>query len=678
MKQTELINPEKHSNSLIRESSPYLLQHAHNPVDWHAWNEETLAKAKREDKMLLISIGYSACHWCHVMEHESFENEGLATLMNENFVCIKVDREERPDVDAVYMTAVQLIHGNGGWPLNCFALPDGRPFYGGTYFQPAQWEELLKNIARLYKTRRPDIEAQAKQIMEGIEQENMIRSDAKASLSAAVLDEAYQNWLPRFDLENGGNKGAPKFPMPSNFSYLLKYYFKTQNAQLKDYLELSLDKMAKGGIYDQLGGGFSRYAVDAQWKIPHFEKMLYDNAQLISLYTEAFQVFGKQHYLDIACQSADFVLKELTSPEGMFYSALDADSEGVEGKFYVWTKDEFNTVLGHDSEIIAEYFEVDKKALWENGKNVLMRTWFADDFAREKGIDPEVFDAKLKVSVEKLLKHRNKRIRPGLDDKSLTSWNALMIKSLAHLSVISGNKLYEKAAFKAADYIHKKLNTKNGGIFHSYKNGKVSINGFLEDYALMADAALELFQLSMNQDWAFYAQKLTDYAISNFYDDTDGLFWFTDKNSHALVSRKKEIYDNVIPASNSAMAIVLLKLSKIFENRAYESMCETMSQQVSASVKMHPASHSNWASHIFYLTEKFYEVVVAGADAKSKWAALYKKYHPAKMVFATTKNSDLPIFRNRYSPEITMIFVCADHVCKEPVENVQQAFDQLH
>jgi uncharacterized protein len=667
----------KFSNHLITESSPYLLQHAHNPVDWHAWNPGTLTKAAKEDKMMLISIGYSACHWCHVMEHECFENEHLARLMNDNFVCIKVDREERPDVDAVYMSAVQLINGNGGWPLNCFALPDGRPFFGGTYFPQSQWEALLKNIADLFRNRRKDLEKQAAQIMEGINQENIIQPLNIQAPATIILAEAVNKMEKRFDNVHGGSSGAPKFPLPAVYNFLLTMAFETKNEKLLTHIHLTLGKMAKGGIYDQIGGGFARYSVDERWKVPHFEKMLYDNAQLISLYTKAYQFTGLNQYLNIANECADFVTEELTSPEGIFYSALDADSEGREGKFYVWKKQEFDQALGADSQLIGEYFQIDGEALWEHGENVLQRKYDPQDFIIRKNMDAPTFLQKLEEAKIKLMKQRNKRTRPGLDDKSLVSWNGLMIKALAQLSAVTKNPRYLSAALLAAEIILQKMFSPITGLKHNYKNGHTSISGFLEDYALMAEAAIELYQVTLEEKWLFFSRNLTDFAVTNFYDPEDGLFWFTGKNSHDLVSRKKEIYDNVIPSSNSVMAVVLLKLSKYLGKSNYHDMAEKMQTTMIGYVEKYPLSFSNWADFFNMMSGNFYEVVATGRNAGEFVPEIYRNYHPARIIAGAKSKSDLPLFQDRFVNEKTIIYVCKGNYCKKPVETVAEALEQM-
>ncbi len=668
----------KTANSLINETSPYLLQHAYNPVDWHAWNAKTLQKAKDENKMLLISIGYSACHWCHVMEHESFENPEIAAVMNEHFVCIKVDREERPDVDAVYMNAVQLIHGNGGWPLNAFALPDGRPFYGGTYFKPEQWVDLLNKLVELYQTKLSDLEKQAKQITQGISQDALIKpSKEKAAFDRSLLDEAYEKWNYSFDLANGGYRGAPKFPLPNNFSFLFRYYFTNNNKTLLDFLNLTLEKMAAGGIYDQLGGGFARYSVDAKWKVPHFEKMLYDNAQLISLYTEAYIFTQNRNYLNVAEETADFVLRELTSPEGLFYSALDADSEGVEGKYYVWTEKEFSEILGKDVNIIAEFFGVDGTGNWEENNNILLKPLNEVVFAQNKNLNLDAFLELLKTSKEKLLAARNQRVRPGLDDKCLTSWNGLMIKALTDLFIATKKDIYLKASLKAGNFVAENLIQKDGSIMHSYKKGKASIQGFLEDYSFVIEAFTSLYQVTGDENFIFRADDLAKYAIQGFYDENENLFWFTDEKSHDLVARKKEVVDNVTPSSNSSMALGLFKLGKITENQDYLQTVRKMAGTMSDNIKNYPTSFSNWAALWMYLSEPFYEVVICGENSGKLGMQMLQFDYPGKIVVRTDRESSLAIFKDRMQPGKTMIYVCSGNVCQQPVETVEEAIKQL-
>ena len=666
------------TNWLIHETSPYLLQHAHNPVEWHAWNPKTLEKAVVENKIMLISIGYSACHWCHVMEHESFENVEIAKLMNENFVCIKVDREERPDVDAVYMDAVQIIHGNGGWPLNCFALPDGRPFYGGTYFKAEQWKTLLENISKLYKTSPQEIIEQAGKVTQGISESNFLPAETEDLVfEPKFLDEIFTKWQHSFDNKSGGFKGSPKFPMPNNLLFLLRYIHVSKNEKMRHFLELTLEKMASGGIYDQLGGGFARYSVDAEWKVPHFEKMLYDNAQMISLYCEAYLFTKKGCYLQVAKETANFVLRELTSPDGLFYSALDADSEGEEGRFYVWTRAEIEKILKAESALFIEFYGIDEDSLWEDGKNILMQKETIAEFAQRKNLEISELEKMLENAREKLFTEREKRTRPGLDNKALCSWNALMIKALTGLYTTSGNEYYLNSAIKAARFVLGNFVMDDVSLVRSFKNKPSAIVGFLEDYAFLIDALIELYQATFDEFWILEAQKLTDFTIRNFYDETDGFFWFTSNQSHELVARKKEIHDNVIPSSNSVMVTVLFKLGRIFENENYSAMAEKMLKKVLPNIPKYPAAFSNWGILLIYNTGNFYDVVITGEEAIRRKRELEGFYHPSKLILGAKTKSDLPLLRNRFVPGKTMIYVCTDSGCKRPTETLEEAISHL-
>ncbi len=667
------------ANRLIHETSPYLLQHARNPVDWHAWNEETLAKAKRENKMLLISIGYSACHWCHVMERESFENKDVAGIMNENFINVKVDREERPDVDAIYMQAVQLLHGSGGWPLNCFALPDGRPFYGGTYFPPDQWKTLLANVARLFDEQRDDLEEQARRVTAGLQTDDLMqfREQPGEGFDQEVENKAVEKWKERFDHEHGGFQGAPKFPMPNNILFLLRHAYLKQDPALRQFVELTLDRMAAGGIYDQLGGGFARYATDENWKIPHFEKMLYDNAQLISLYAEAFRFTKNEDYLRVAKETADWALREMLSPDGLFYAALDADSEGEEGKFYVWTRREIDEVLGEDAGPVADFYGIGGPAHWEEGKNILIKTMDHQSFAKMNGIQPADFEKILNHSRQRLLEKRNQRARPGIDDKMITSWNALMAGALAELFLVSGEENYRKTALKVGQAIMDRLFRQEGSLYHTYQKGHAAIDGFLDDYAFSADAFLKLSLISGNDEWLHHAEKLAGYAIANFQDRRDGYFWFTDQKSHNLVARKKEVLDQVIPSANSSMAHVLFELGKIFENRGYIDMAKQMVAALGKSITQYPGAFSNWAMLHQHLSGSFYEIVIAGPEAVPKAAALFMHYHPLEIMLTGRRRSDVPIFMDRYRDDRTLIYVCVNNTCKQPVERVEDAAELI-
>ena len=667
----------KYTNELINETSPYLLQHAHNPVNWYAWNDETLRKAKSENKMLLISIGYSACHWCHVMEHESFEDEEVAKIMNENFICIKVDREERPDVDRIYLDAVQMIQGNGGWPLNCFALPDGRPVWGGTYFRKEQWKKVLQSIATHYKKKPEELIAQAEEITSGIKSSDLtFIKDEKEAITKDDLDNMVHNFVAGFDRTNGGRTGAPKFPVPNNYLFLLRYAALVNNEEVLSQVELTLQKMAAGGIYDQIGGGFARYSVDAHWHVPHFEKMLYDNAQLVSLYSEAFQMTGNKEYENVVKETLEFIRREMTNPEGAFYSSLDADSEGEEGKFYVWTKSEIEEVAGDDSKIINDYFGIDGPAYWEDEKNVLVKDKTIDELSQKYNKPANEVEEIIERAKEKLLKKRAERIRPSLDDKILTSWNALMIKGYIDAYMVFGKKDYLETAIKNAGFIFHKMKKSDGGLFHNYKNGRSTIPGFLEDYSFVIDATISLYEATFDEKWINEAKRLTDYVILHFYDEQSGMFFFTPDENTNLIARKMEITDNVIPSSNSVIAKSLFLLSHIFEEKKYKNIADKMLNNIKGKMISYPSSFSNWGILALYKVYPFYSVVIYGKESRARLMEMSKYYLPNIIKSGSVTKSELPLFENRFVENKTMIYVCTEKGCKLPVEKVEDALKQ--
>ncbi|HVA98127.1 MAG TPA: thioredoxin domain-containing protein, partial [Bacteroidia bacterium] len=569
------------TNHLIHESSPYLLQHAHNPVDWYPWGDSALEKAKKENKLLLISIGYSACHWCHVMEHECFEDTSVANIMNKYFVCIKVDREERPDIDQVYMNAVQLMTGSGGWPLNCFALPNGKPFYGGTYYPKAEWKNLLTNIADTFKLHPEKIIEYANHLTEGVQKSELITKNLQPDdFNADFLTQVYKKWETSFDTVYGGPNHAPKFPLPNNYEFLLSYYSISKDKSVLKQVELTLDKMAEGGIFDQVGGGFARYSTDALWKVPHFEKMLYDNAQLVSLYSQAFQLTKKKSYKQVVDETLAFIAREMTSQEGAFYSSIDADSEGKEGKFYVWTKAELQQIIGSDFNLFSEYYNVNSLGYWEDGNYILLRKSSDEVFAKTHDISVEKLESKVQEFKNKLLAARNKRVRPSLDDKSLTSWNALMLKAYVDAYKAFGEKKYLDAALKNANFILKNQLRADGGLNHNYKSGISSINGYLDDYSFTIQSFISLYQCTFDEKWLTTSNQLAAYCITHFQDKNSGMFYFTSNLDSALIARKTELMDNVIPASNSSLANDLFMLGYYFDNTSYISMSKQMLNNV--------------------------------------------------------------------------------------------------
>ncbi|MCW3078150.1 MAG: thioredoxin, partial [Bacteroidetes bacterium] len=495
-------------NALIHESSPYLLQHAYNPVKWVAFSKEAFETAKQENKLVLISIGYSACHWCHVMEHESFEDEGIAKLMNEHFVNIKVDREERSDVDMLYMQAVQLMTGQGGWPLNCFTLPDGRPIYGGTYFNKTQWANLLVNLSDLHKNDPDKVIEYAGNLTEGIKQSELIttRKTSTNGISKEVLISSVNKWKERFDDSFGGPDKSPKFPLPNNYLFLLRYALLEKDKYVLDHVHLTLLQMSHGGIYDQLRGGFSRYSVDVIWKVPHFEKMLYDNAQLISLYCEAYQHSQNKLYKEVVYQTLDFIEKEWYNEKGFFFSAYDADSEGVEGKYYVWTKEELQKSLRENFELFADFYQVNEVGYWEHDNFILMRNENVAEVALKFNLSTEELFQKIDTCRQKLLKVAEGRVKPGLDDKTLTAWNGMMCSAFSRAYLTFGEEKYKTIAINSLQFISTELTHDNGKLYRTYKNGKSKINGFLDDYAFVIEAQILAYIITQKEEYLLHAK----------------------------------------------------------------------------------------------------------------------------------------------------------------------------
>ena len=663
-----------HTNSLINESSPYLIQHAHNPVDWYPWGEEAFDLAKKEDKLVLISIGYSACHWCHVMEHESFEDSLTAELMNKHFINVKVDREERPDVDQVYMNAVQLMTGSGGWPLNCFVLPDGRPIYGGTYFPQKKWVQTIQSILDLKSADPSKLEEYAANLTSGIQQSELIvKNEDPLSLNKAFLKEKISDWSSYWDMAKGGANRAPKFPLPNNYQLLLEYSHLTKNQQALDFVQTTLDEMANGGIYDQIGGGFSRYSTDKNWKVPHFEKMLYDNAQLVSLYSEAFTATKKDSYKIVVEETLEFIKREMTNENGGFYSALDADSEGEEGKFYVWTKDELKKCLSEDEfELVKEFYNVSNKGLWEHENYILLKDKNSDKMLG----DDASLTPKLIVIKKKLLSKREERIRPGLDDKILTSWNALMIKGYTDAYTSLGQESYLNVAKDQMDFLLKELKAPKNGLYHLHKNGKSSINGYLEDYAFTISALLSLYQATFDESYLRHAEDFTEYALTNFYDETSGMFWFKSAQDKQLIAKKQENTDNVIPASNSEMAHNLFLLSKLLYNESYEKTSNQMLSNILPHVE-YAQSYSNWLRLYLYKTNPYYEIAITGENYNDLSKELSKTYIPNKITLGGLSSSSIPLLENKFLSDGT-IFVCQNKTCQLPVKNVSDALKQIN
>lgn len=668
-------NGKKHTNSLIHETSPYLLQHAHNPVNWYAWNEEVLEKAKSENKLILISVGYSACHWCHVMEHECFEDEKVAKLMNDYFICIKVDREERPDIDQVYMMAVQLMTGQGGWPLNCFALPDGRPIYGGTYFPKQSWMNILLNLADVYQHEPEKVIDYAKQLTEGVKLAELVKiNPEEKEFTIETLHKSVNNWKTRFDNTDGGPNKAPKFPLPNNYQFLLRYAHHTKNDDLLNHIELTLKKMAYGGIYDQIGGGFARYSVDHIWKVPHFEKMLYDNSQLVTLYCEAYQKTKNPLYKQIVYETLGFIERELTSPKGGFYSALDADSEGVEGKYYVWTKTELQEILKEHFHLFADYYNVNQKGFWEHDNYILLRNDADEIIAKRNNISVTELQKTIKDCKKQLLTIREKRIKPGLDNKIITSWNALMIKAYADAYIVFDEKYFKDIALTNLEFVLKNCSDEDGKLSH-LANSK--INGFLEDYSFLIEALISCYEISLEEKYLQKANDLMKYVIVHFQDEKSGMFYFTSDTDKALISRKMELSDNVIPASNSSIAKSLFMLGHHFGQEKYIQMSKKMLNNVLGEIEHYGAGYSNWAMLLLNFSTPFHELAIVGKSVDEKRKILNKHYYPNKIFVGSASESSLPLLLNRYKKDETFIYVCKNNTCSAPVKEIEDALKQM-
>jgi len=674
----------KEANPLINESSPYLLQHAYNPVHWHAWNEESLAIARKEDKPIIVSIGYSACHWCHVMERESFENEELAAIMNEHFICIKVDREERPDVDQIYMDSVQLMGIGGGWPLNVFLSPEQKPFYGGTYFPPQSWKQILLNVANAFKEHRDQLDESAEKFAQALSTSDLLKYNIDATNASFAMDnlyDAYAKLAAKFDKTRGGMNKAPKFPMPAIWSFLLRYHYFSHNQEALAQLDLTLVSMATGGIYDQIGGGFARYSVDADWLVPHFEKMLYDNGQLISLYSEAYTVLEKPVYKKVVYQSIAFLERELMNEDGGFYAALDADSEGEEGKFYVWQQSELNKIFQESftteqTELLLEFYNITERGNWENGKNILHNHLTADDFARSKGIGKKDF-IDLQVEAEKiLLIERSTRVRPGLDDKILTGWNGIALRGLVDAYLAFAEPKFLDLALKNGNFIREKLQ-KQQQLSRSYKNGKAYLQGYLEDYAWVINGYLALYQASFDEKWLKEAEQLTNYVLANFWDFDEELFFYTNVEAEKLIARKKELFDNVIPASNSVMADNLYRLGLLTDRQELTEKAAKMMKRTAKLLETDLQYMSNWACLYTMLANPTAEVAIAGKEANNFRLELEKRFFPNKVVAGGSGPSTLPLLRDRHVQKGTRIYVCFNKACKLPVSTPAEAWEQM-
>ncbi|MEO5776565.1 MAG: thioredoxin domain-containing protein [Flavobacterium sp.] len=669
-------------NELHQETSPYLLQHANNPVHWKAWNANSLALAKKESKLIIVSIGYSACHWCHVMEHESFEDNEVAATMNEHFVSIKIDREERPDIDAVYMKAVQIMTGHGGWPMNVVTLPDGRPIWGGTYFRKNDWINSLERLQEIYIENPQTILDYAEKLNDGLQSLSIIsKSDSESNFNFEILESLVSKWQKSFDWDFGGMARSPKFMMPVNYEFLLRYGYQTKNQELLDFVNLTLTKMAYGGLFDTIDGGFSRYSVDMKWHVPHFEKMLYDNGQLVSLYANAFKLTGNKLYKEVIEKTLAFVEKEWLTKEGSFYSALDADSLNAanhleEGAFYVWTKAELQTLLQEDFELFSIVFNVNEFGFWEHENYVLIQKQTLFEIAKEQNIALEILVQKKKSWEQLLYAEREKRSKPRLDDKCLTSWNAIMLKGFVEAYKAIGRQHYLDIALQNADFIIKNIWTSDGNLKHSYKEGKATINGFLEDYAHVIQAFISLYEVTFDEKWLQNAKQLTDYAFDNFYDAPAQFFSFTSHQDEALITNHFEVEDNVIPASNSVMADALFRLSIYFENSYYEKICQQMVQNIIPTVT-YPSAFSNWLNVLLHFSEQNKELAICGSNTLEYLEKINNNYSPNIIIAGSSAMSKLPFLENRFSENETLFYLCQNKTCQKPTADFEEICKEI-
>lgn len=673
-------------NRLQHESSPYLLQHAQNPVDWYPWGSEAFEKAQKEDKPIIVSIGYSTCHWCHVMERESFEDEQVARYMNKHFVNIKVDREERPDVDQIYMEACQVLSGSGGWPLNCFLLPDGRPFFAGTYYPPESfqnrpsWMQVMQNLIEYYTDKRDVVEDQANRLTSIIENSDTsilaVNNDSLSQnpdslFTRSVLDSIFENLYKRIDPIYGGFGGAPKFPATMDHSFLLHYYYHSKNEKALNHVLLSLEKMIRGGIYDQIGGGFARYATDKGWLVPHFEKMLYDNALLVSLLADAYKLTNNELFKDTIEKTLTFIEREMTSAEGGFFAALDADSEGEEGKFYVWDPNETQAILGEDAELFNAFYDVTPEGNWE-GKSILWRPHSLKQFAEQQQLSAGGLKIKLARLSAKLLKSRATRIRPGLDDKIILGWNALQciayIKAYQALHI----EAYKDTAERNMQFLLRAfLADDERSLMHTYKNGKAQYLAFLDDYAILIDALIELYQITFNLDYLNKAKSFTELVIQNFLDSDSNLFYFTPAQQTDIIVRRKELYDSATPSGNSTMVKNLQRLSILFDRPDWRELAFNMLVGARDAILKYPTSFARWAEGLIPLVYPMPEIAVTGKTAEAVGQQVNALYIPAKVLMATEKERpDYALLAGKSTSEDINIYVCKDYACQHPVKSI--------
>jgi uncharacterized protein YyaL (SSP411 family) len=683
-------------NRLIDETSPYLLQHAHNPVDWFPWGEEALTRAQAEDKPILLSIGYSACHWCHVMEHESFEDEETARVMNANFISIKVDREERPDLDAIYMQAVQAISGHGGWPMTMFLTPDGKPFYGGTYYPPTPqhglpaFKQVLESVASSYRSRKGEVTQSAAQLTEQLQTQSE-PSMQREDLSRLLIDEAYGSLEKQYDKVQGGFGSAPKFPQPMNLEFVLRVYRRTRYPAALAMVENTLRKMARGGMYDQIGGGFHRYSVDSRWLVPHFEKMLYDNAQLVRLYLHAYQATGKEFYGQIARETLDYVLREMTNPHGGFYSTQDADSEGGEGKFYVWSAQETQEVLGAaDGRVFNAYYDISAYGNFE-GHNIPNVPRDEDAVAQELKITGAQLRETISRAKPKLYAARARRVWPGRDEKVLTAWNGLMLAAFAEAARILGREEYRQAALRNAEFLLRELSTRAAGasqtrrLLRTWKDGRAKLNGYLEDYANLCEGLIVLYEATFDARWLYEARGLAEAMVDQFWSDALGGFYDTGRDHEALITRPRDVFDNATPSGGAVAASVLLRLAAMFGDEDAARRSVESLKGVSALMKRYASGFGQWLSALDFYLGHPKEIAFIGEPAAPGSQvlidAIFRPYLPNRVILQKSNGTEgvggpLLEGKNMLGDRPT-VYVCQNYACQAPVTDVPTLKAQL-
>jgi uncharacterized protein YyaL (SSP411 family) len=671
--------PQKKSNALIHASSPYLLQHAYNPVEWNEWQPQVLEKATTENKLLIVSIGYAACHWCHVMEHESFENEEVAEWMNGFYVNIKVDREERPDIDAVYMHAAQLTTGRGGWPLNAIALPNGKPVFAGTYFPKDHWIKILEHFAGIWKKKPSELTEVAEKIEEGMymmETEHFKQKNDHANeLAPTLADQIASNIYSQLDLQKGGLDKAPKFPMPCIHDFLLSYNYFKNDEKIKNALHATLVNMMEGGIYDQAGGGFARYSVDEYWFVPHFEKMLYDNGQLIQLYSKAYAFTGVQAYKNISHETIQWVQREMTHPDGLFFSSLDADSEGVEGKFYCFTRQEIENIVSTRADIFCEYFSIEQAGNWEH-TNILYIGKTIQELSNHHHLTPEQIRSIIEQGKKELYEARKKRVWPGLDDKCITAWNALTISGMLRAYQFTGNQDALHLAQKALDFLMAHVVQPNGLYFRNYKNNKPSIQGFLDDQALMIEALIEMYRVSWDEKYLIAAKTLLEKVMDAYYDPATGSFFYTGTHQQQPVLRTREMMDNVIPSSNSIMAGNLYMLGHYFNHDNWIHISQQLCTRIKDQALKHGPYFSHWANIIMAHVAIGIEVAITGPVTDVELRELYK-IPGLILMYKQTPNTQLPLLVDKPVSHDAAIYICQHKVCGLPVRSIHEAVAQI-